>query len=259
MIKMNMKKSLLSAAVAATLSAAVATSAQADTLQMSFDGLFTMVNAAGAPNQNTSYPYYGDTTWGYGLRTPISGTMEFDTVTGAGTGIVGSFEFFGAGPAIPHDITFQAVGDGAGGPGPFLIGNMLFDWNGTNNIAVEIVLDGSGFFGALGGGLSIGDTVSGVGSIPGTDGINKGKFPIGPAPIATSTIDTDGSVFTGDDGIGGSPMDNGPFPDFNANFDFTSVTLDNVIPAPAVPVPAAVWLFGSGLLGLVGVARRRKV
>ena len=28
--------------------------------------------------------------------------------------------------------------------------------------------------------------------------------------------------------------------------------------APAIPVPAAVWLFGSGLLGLVGVARRRK-
>jgi len=26
----------------------------------------------------------------------------------------------------------------------------------------------------------------------------------------------------------------------------------------AVPIPAAVWLFGSGLLGLVGVMRRRK-
>jgi hypothetical protein len=26
-----------------------------------------------------------------------------------------------------------------------------------------------------------------------------------------------------------------------------------------VPVPSAVWLFGSGLLGLVGIARRKKV
>ena len=29
--------------------------------------------------------------------------------------------------------------------------------------------------------------------------------------------------------------------------------------APAVPVPAAVWLFGSGLIGLIGIARRKKV
>ena len=30
----------------------------------------------------------------------------------------------------------------------------------------------------------------------------------------------------------------------------------NVTVAP-VPVPAAVWLFGSGLMGLIGVARRK--
>ena len=29
-------------------------------------------------------------------------------------------------------------------------------------------------------------------------------------------------------------------------------------PSAVVPVPAAVWLFGSGLLGLVGMARRKK-
>ncbi|MDB4517022.1 VPLPA-CTERM sorting domain-containing protein [Crocinitomicaceae bacterium] len=28
--------------------------------------------------------------------------------------------------------------------------------------------------------------------------------------------------------------------------------------APPVPLPAAVWLFGSGLLGLIGIARRKK-
>jgi len=31
----------------------------------------------------------------------------------------------------------------------------------------------------------------------------------------------------------------------------------NAVHVPAVPVPAAVWLFGSGLLGLVGFARRK--
>ena len=25
-----------------------------------------------------------------------------------------------------------------------------------------------------------------------------------------------------------------------------------------VPIPAAVWLFGSGLIGLIGIARRKK-
>jgi len=32
----------------------------------------------------------------------------------------------------------------------------------------------------------------------------------------------------------------------------------DITPATVIPVPAAVWLFGSGLLGLVGVARRKK-
>jgi len=29
------------------------------------------------------------------------------------------------------------------------------------------------------------------------------------------------------------------------------------IAATAVPIPAAVWLFGSGLLGLIGIARKK--
>jgi hypothetical protein len=38
----------------------------------------------------------------------------------------------------------------------------------------------------------------------------------------------------------------------------TEITV-SVITSSEIPVPAAVWLLGSGLLGLVGVARRRKV
>jgi hypothetical protein len=36
-------------------------------------------------------------------------------------------------------------------------------------------------------------------------------------------------------------------------------TLDLSAAASPVPVPAAAWLFGSGLLGLVGVARRKPI
>jgi len=41
----------------------------------------------------------------------------------------------------------------------------------------------------------------------------------------------------------------------DAEFVLRTGTID--IGVSAVPVPAAVWLFGSGLLGLVGVARRK--
>ncbi len=66
-------------------------------------------------------------------------------------------------------------------------------------------------------------------------------------------INADGSLTTAVTGAPG--MENGPFPGFNAVFNLTSPGL---ITPSAVPVPAAVWLFGSGLLGLVGVARRKK-
>ena len=33
---------------------------------------------------------------------------------------------------------------------------------------------------------------------------------------------------------------------------------DTTIPPSEIPVPAAVWLFGSGLIGLAGIARRKK-
>ena len=40
--------------------------------------------------------------------------------------------------------------------------------------------------------------------------------------------------------------------------DYVRVLTD-FSPGAVVPVPAAVWLFGSGLIGLIGIARRKKV
>lgn len=265
---MNLNKTLLSAAVVTALTGAAAAPAQAAILDMTYDGLFTMLTSAGSVLQNTSYPYYGDTTWGYGKRTQISGTMQFNTDTGYGTGTVAPFAFYDGGNAVASGIEFQSIG------GNLMIGNMNFAWNGSD-IATQIVLDGSGLFNAMGAyglppvGMTldqaacIGDAATLQCATPASNA-TKTTLPIGVVPIATSSFNVDGATGVGttlgqlslgtDDGIGGTPMDNGPFEFFNANFDMTSITIVN-----PVPVPAAVWLFGSGLLGLVGVARRRKV
>ena len=54
------------------------------------------------------------------------------------------------------------------------------------------------------------------------------------------------------------PMATGPFPGLEPDFrGFTSDDFPTSGSSP-VPVPAAVWMFGPGLLGLIGVARRNK-
>lgn len=44
-----------------------------------------------------------------------------------------------------------------------------------------------------------------------------------------------------------------------SSVDINGVTTASlIVKASVVPVPAAVWLFGSGLIGLIGIARRKK-
>ena len=63
---------------------------------------------------------------------------------------------------------------------------------------------------------------------------------------------SDGVMAVGSDG---TPMATPPFAGQTAAFSGV-LTCTDCAP-PEIPVPAAVWLFGSGLLGLVGVARRK--
>jgi hypothetical protein len=266
----NFKRTAVAAAVTAAVGGFSAP-ASAIVIDGTFNGLFTLIDPGGVALNNSnavSPPYYG---W----RTPVTGTLSFDTDTGGGTGTITPFSFAGGGLAAATAVTFQAIGNGTGGAGNLVLGNLGFNWSGNNGIPVSIVMDATGFFGAVGGGLTTGDVVSGAGALPASEGqLFGGKqsytLPIGPVPMATTTFNTTdiGTVGLGtnpsgtlpltDDGIGGSPMKAGPFPLWNANFDLSEVTVTSVSGGSVVPVPAAVWLFGSGLVGLVGVARRRK-
>ncbi|BAV33875.1 hypothetical protein SCL_1570 [Sulfuricaulis limicola] len=78
--------------------------------------------------------------------------------------------------------------------------------------------------------------------------------------LGPSLTFTAGSLYDFDFQKTGSPSFNSSFLFFD-DYDqllgqWTSMSL-TVAPAP-IPVPAAAWLFGSGLLGLAGIARRRK-
>ena len=72
--------------------------------------------------------------------------------------------------------------------------------------------------------------------------------------------DLDTFVFDGEKGAT-FDLDSGRGIWFASDFDGggSVAGLWNGITISAVPVPAALWLFGSGLIGLIGVARRKKV
>lgn len=80
-----------------------------------------------------------------------------------------------------------------------------------------------------------------------------GPSPLYPGPVGSNSPDKVWDLMSTDgngDGINGIPMIDGPFianGGFSANFNLS-----------AVPLPAAFWLFGSGLLGLSGLIRRRR-
>lgn len=66
-----------------------------------------------------------------------------------------------------------------------------------------------------------------------------------------------------DTNMGGGTWVGDANPVFYGNGNSAQLTFNTsggvlVVDVQAIPIPAAVWLFGSGLLGLVGIARRKK-
>lgn len=152
------------------------------------------------------------------------------------------------------------------------------------------VLAGNEFGDANAFGLAAGDTIMATGIFDDsvlTSGAGTLSFDSGSGNTMTITVGTETFTAGNDSRFGvapGSPTitlsslttltdfdflallgTNGAPADFNSNFtsfdDFDVMFGDwqTTITTQVVPVPAAVWLFGSGLIGLVGIARRKRV
>ena len=272
-----MNKPNLYGAVCAFALTLLGTSAtvQAAVIDFHFTGQMTVVDV------------FGDVFDG---QTPVSSTLTYDTATGIG----GSTELFIAPLSfIGMDTTFYDISMERIAGTNLILGNMLVDFGTSLGIPLSLVWDASGLLNAIDMGLQAGDVISGtdlkrggsviadVGSaLPATDGALDGLGNVlnqGPAPMAMTTLDTTplctpvspgtgeclfnpvtGAAPFTDDDIAGSRLIDGPFPGFNINLDIGSGNSLTVLSVSNVPVPAAVWLFGSGLLGLIGMARRKK-
>jgi hypothetical protein len=166
----------------------------------------------------------------------------------------GSYSFdvtLGGGGANPEGLgtnssaQFMNVTVGTGQLGM----HMLFDWNGNLNIDMFVVTSPSSVFG-FGVGTNhvtspcTATTKNCLWTGRGWVGGLSSNAPTGGQKWMLASVDGNG------DGVMGIPMAaGGPFGGFNANFNA------NMVPTP---VPAAVWLFGSGLMGMITVARRKK-
>lgn len=153
------------------------------------------------------------------------GTYSFDTTLGGGNPESGAMTMtVGAGQLGMH---------------------LLMDWNGNNNMDIANVWNLNSTFSNCGASTSDNTAANCLY----TGGPNPAGNNAGTSFLLAST-DNDG------DGTLGIPMaQGGPFYDstyggFNFNFNLQgNMTV--------VPIPAAVWLFGSGLIGLLGFARTR--
>lgn len=190
---------------------------------------YTGPGGASNVTMSSTTPFFGYQWTAHDIQIFMPGSYSFDVTLGGGN---------------PEQGTLNATVPS----GDFGM-HLLFNWNGNNNIDMFVVLAQNSIFGS---GIASTDNAGCYSNSPGPyvqnclfAGQNYGSAgqPAGNKVWGLASVDGNG------DGVMGIPMAaGGPFANFNANFNAF---------AP-VPIPAAVWLFGSGLLGLFGVGRHRR-
>jgi hypothetical protein len=197
--------------------------------------------------------------------TPIAASLTYDTVGGLGaSGLsITMSNFFLGQPATFHDITMTRQANTN-----LITGQVLVDWGVSANMPLHVEWNATGLLNAIDFGLQAGDKLSGTNlyrdfnndqawdasewvadinsATPYSDSLQTSYLnKQGPAPLAA----TSGSL-----GLGTTT----PFSGVRGYFDIGSGNSMYVTAVTSVPVPAAAWLLGSGILGLAGFARRRQ-
>ena len=166
---------------------------------------------------------------------------------------------FGTGSSGPGG-TISNDGTNTAGSG-ILIGSMIVEGTAADgtyavnaNLNFDTAADTITVFGSIAGLGIFGQTLL-------SGSFDSFNYTAIPAPGGTTEIfsgqgpDTKNTVLLTNLGV----PTNTPFDFFGFSIESANgnVVSTDIINTQAVPVPAAVWLFGSGLLGLVGIARRK--
>ncbi len=181
---------------------------------------------------STTTPFFSYAWTAHDVQMFAPGTYSFDTTLGGGTA----------------ESAMLSVTVGTGQLGM----HMLWDWNGNFNVDVFIVFSQNSIFGS---GLLFSAEPSCSSNFTGT--ITKNCLDDSPgygsdgAPTMNqlwtlASTDPDGDGVMGVPNVLGGPTESYSY-SINAN-----------LTASPVPIPAAAWLFGSGLMGLAGIAHRKK-
>lgn len=196
---------------------------------------------------------------------PISAQLQYQVDAGIGSSglsITADVPLLGQ-PLNFHDIsmTHQA--------GTNLIdGTVLVDFATQTNMPVHVEWDATGLLNAIDFGLQPGDILSGTNLYRDTNGDGVGQTGEWLANIQSAipfsdSLLIDPSLTQGPAPLAatGNSLGAGPgtaFEGIRGYFDIGSGNSMHVTAISSVPVPVAGWLFGSALLGLLGVVRRKR-